>query len=310
VDPYAAKIRDKLELIYVTVTGEKPSDGGWTPDESVCARLAEYEERKGEKSLGVFLMLSVCAHVSRTRKSHTPFYVNSHLFAESSLTYLKKHREYLARLYGEAVDPNTFSRRVYADIASAERDYLAMASYYRMNGAEPPWNIVVPTVWWVIASELLGRFDKPPTAAWDDAPVSYKDRRVRLGEARAAERKKIKGDKARREVVLRAAQAAMLECAQAWASQRKFITFYWDDFGELAHVPASPLDPSLLRVVKPLIDRDYALFDAARKILEGQGREFKGSIPAPSEPDGGRARYQSLALDPGLAKMLEATEND
>ena len=118
---YAKQTYDRLIQAYVVVTGDKPTDGGWMPNDEVCERLQAYEALKGKYAVLRFLQMSVCAHLNRTRKSRTPFFVNSILFAESALEYLKEHRQWLAKMYGDATDPTHFTRRVRADISQTEK---------------------------------------------------------------------------------------------------------------------------------------------------------------------------------------------
>lgn len=307
--PFAARIRKTLTEAYCQVTGVLPDDGGWTPNDEVCEKLRVYEEEKGAASLNKFLSEAVQAHLHRTRTSHTPFFVNSHLLSESSLTYLKKHRQYLRQMYGEASDPNQFTNQVFAEVYKTERDYLAMACHYHLLGQPMDWGVMSPTPFWVLASEMFERFSKPPTQYWSNQPVNYGGKVVPLGEACVLERKRLSSSN-RRTRVSEAANKAMLEAAQAWTSQNHLITFFYDDFGKLAHTPNPHIDPSLIRVMKPLIDRDEALFSAARSVWESKGKTFKEKPPKPVKPDSSGSPSRKLFLDPNLAKMLAATEID
>lgn len=263
----AQYVNDVLIDTYVKVRGHVPS-GGFIPDENTVSQLREAFKDKPVEKLEHFLRDAMFAHMSRTEITNTPFFVNTHLLAESSLAYMVKHRAYLRSFYGSGWEPRKFEQSVYGGVLQSEQDYLDMfGSYYLRTGKFiKDLTLLNPTVWWVIWSVHFKRleFESCPET-WLTKLVKHDGVRQTFEQAYSQEHHRLK-DAARRQVAEHAAESAIRESALAWAGRQGAVhILYENDVATVATDSALPA--ALLECKTPLYDRDKALFQASRRAL-------------------------------------------
>lgn len=266
-------IPDTLIDTYVKQRGERP-EGSFDPtDELIVDLLKKFKGRETDEII-VFLQDSMFAHMVKTQKTKTPYYVKN-LLSKASLDYLDINRDALRDHYTQNVEPIQFANMVYGAIYDVELDYLdVMGGLWIKGTREFMWDLLSPNAFWLLFCEQYKRFDKTVSDSWEFLTTEYNKRQVSLLEARSLERKKL-GEKARWLSAQGSAKRAMKDAAVNWASRMGFIHTVPDPFSKkLKVIPYSDLDLSLLEVNESdLMGRDRALFSWAADTVATRAKD-------------------------------------
>jgi hypothetical protein len=205
--------------------------------------------------------------MARTERTHTPFFVNTMLLADSALQYIEKHRKYLRSFYGAATEPLAFEQACYGAMAASEQDYLnIVGNGFVKRGKMPSLELLMPTPIWILWAVDLGRIGR------DDIPAGWLTQRVVVNgvkmtaeQAWATERGKLKHDSVRRQAEQACVERAIHSAAMQWATRFHAVRLLYDD-GIPFPAPESVIDVALLNATQPLAARDRALFEAVTKV--------------------------------------------
>ena len=259
-------IPETLREIYVNQRGEEPEGNLVPTDEHVHALLGHFKGRPTEDIMD-FLRVSMFAHMAKTQKTRTPFFMKN-LLAPARLEFIKRCGEALRDHYTQNVEPMHFSNMVYGAVYGSEMDYLDVMGGLWMKGRSTfLWDLLSPNPYWLIFSEYYHRFDKGTVDTWDAVTVEYGGKYVGVLQARARERKKL-GDNSRWVSAHESARKALRDAAVDWASRLGFmrVTTGADNETLILHDSEMPVD--LITISDPLLARDKRLFRWARECVE------------------------------------------
>jgi hypothetical protein len=249
-------VEDTLKNAYVRVTGNTPREGSFEPDTKTVRSLQRAFDKRDE--LIDFLRLSIACHVwmceTGKHPTHTPFYVNNHLLSDKRLELLGKHESKLKDQYGETFNnPNSFNNQVYADVFGVESEYIYSAAAAFMQDIQMQWEMVTPSLYWILASRLQGRFSGLEKT--DGLPDIYRECIVKhngenryLREAWSRELKNLSSDSKRLQIFEIEAARAFSEARIAWATSANLIQPYKDDMGRYKYSNPSGMPEHLLNV--------------------------------------------------------------
>lgn len=157
----AETIRDE----WMRQLGSEPL-GGFMPNEEISGVLVLQYSETPLIELETFLRDSISCWIWRTSRNKAkranPFYINTHLLAESSLSALQTYRRTQVRSKA-----GKYGLRVRSEIKMTEVKYLA----WLLQHDDPPINMFRPSPDWIVASRMFGR--KFTLGAWEDAFVIH-----------------------------------------------------------------------------------------------------------------------------------------
>lgn len=281
--------------------GETPAGSFYPNDEVVSLLKAAYKGKPADILLR-FLRESMFAHMARTEITRTPFFVNSHLLAESSIAFVEKHKGYLRSFYGSGYEPHVFSQTVYGAVMASESDYLDIFGNYfvRTGQMSLDFDLIYPSPWWMIFCDTwqrLRRKDFPE--GWFTQELFENGMRQPAEQIVLRERSKLK-DSHRMKAAEQAAKEALEAAALAWAQRHRAVNMYYRDDKPVVQ-SSSPVVWDDLRVEVPLSVRDEKLFIKVREY--GQ----KLSAKSATEPSSRRTfRTEELRT---VARAVEAEED-
>lgn len=188
-------VEDVLRDTHSRVKGKNPKRGGYRPNEKTCSMLRTMFPNTHE--MVDFLKDSMYAHIYRTELTGTPFFVNSHLLAESSIEYMEKYRDQLHELYGDSNGQQVFASEVSAKLLADEQDFVDVHWTYTMKkGHLPPSLIGIRSKCplWIVLSVELGRFDAPPEEWNKGTGWSHDKRKMKNSDLYAYEKQELRRD--------------------------------------------------------------------------------------------------------------------
>lgn len=168
-DELAKWVSKRLTYHHLMATGVDPVRCSFTPKDETLDKLYKIFTKNSSAELDEFLKDSLKSHLHRTRKTDTPFYVNSTLLAKTSLEYLE--------LYKQSTSYNSdrsFEEGIRQDLITCEYEFLRVAIMKSLGQDKQVWpSTFFPNPWWVVASELFGRFSKKEVPDWwfDSRPI-------------------------------------------------------------------------------------------------------------------------------------------
>jgi hypothetical protein len=149
-------VEDVVTSAFIDQTGELPQ-GNFKPDDKTISSL-KTAFGSNLHEMREFLRLSVYAHISRTSITRSPFFINTILFAKSSLEFLQKHEAWLKEHYSNVNTSSTFKNNIYKQVSELEDEFINV----HLLWADSEVITDFPTnIWWAIFSADMGRFDKP-----------------------------------------------------------------------------------------------------------------------------------------------------
>jgi hypothetical protein len=158
----AQLVEDTLVGTFTDQTGNTP-EGVFIPDEKTIGQLDR--AFSGDlHGMCKWLKLAAYAHMARTQLTKTPFYINSVLFAESSISFMEKHEKWLLNTYASGGVPSAFKNSVYRDIAWVEEEFITSCLLWSSSNEEALERAASlrPTVWWSVLSFDMRRMSSRP----------------------------------------------------------------------------------------------------------------------------------------------------
>lgn len=314
IEDWKVAIHDTLVDTYAKIRGETP-EGSFIPDDELVRKILEKFSGMPEASITKFCRNSMFAHMLKTQKTRTPFFIKN-ILSKASLAYLEKHASYLKEFYLQNVEPLQFFNAVYGEVLNAELDYLDVVGGLWIKGKHKlAWDIIQPSVHWIIFSQSLGRIDHKALTVWDDVVVEYDGAFVPMVKARGVERGML-GDSMRYNEAMTAARQAIYDATVTWAAGLGFINTRVDENKEVVILPSSEMPVALLGVKTPLEARDRELFDwaaskVAERALDPLARKHEASTHMIQQPMvEPMAPTQVEKINPSIASAIFAATED
>ncbi len=259
-------VQDTLVGTYVKQRGDTPK-GTFDPSPAIVTALLEKFNGEPETAIIKFLRDSMFAHMLKTQRTHTPFYIQN-LLSKASLAYLEKKQSWIREFYLQNIEPIQFSNNVIGEVLASEMDFLEVIGGSWMKGNRTiDWGLLEPGIHWVIFSQMFKRFDHKVVSLWDDVMVEYDASYIPMGQARVLERKSL-GDAHRYETCRAAFEVALRDAAVAWSRSLGLLHTRVDENKETVIISNDQNVPAdLLDCCSDLSRRDVKLFDWVRERL-------------------------------------------
>jgi len=316
-------VEEVLESTFFSLKGEAPEGGSFRPNSVVVKELEELFEDKND--LIEFCRLAIATHVwmcdSGKNVERIPFYCNKHLLAPKRIEQMDQYAHVVRSHYGNKLEHiRGFSQEVYTDVVTNEGDYIYIASAAHMHGDEMRFDYIRPTLYWVLASTIMGRFKGIPKRhgcpeMFCGKVVNFRSKKMFFEEAWALEVDKLRSSNRREEMFLDRACQAFCDVRHDWAVKSGLVQSYRNDFGEVVYKNLSGIITSWLDVMPDtdLKIADHDMFCFAKEWLGKQGTSF-------SKPSGVRVieeveekvrfsdgvkSLSDKSLDPALMALMD-----